>query len=135
MRTKPRSHPSGGGALGHAAVPLPPRLGQTLHFVRRLFLLFPTLLFPSRLLLRAAAVEAGQYGRVKHFLQVLLGQGGALHIGQRSHLCRARLRVCRLHGSLPVLSQVNENLNGGQVHGQLSRASWLSERSCVILQF
>lgn len=114
MGNKPREGPAGSGSvLGHAAVPLPPRLGQTLHFVWRLSLLFPTFLFPSRVLVRAAVVEAGQYGRVKHFLQVLLGQGGALHIGYSSHLYCTLLRLCRLHGSLPELCQVNQNLNGG----------------------
>lgn len=60
----------------------------------------------------AAVLQAGQYGRVKHFFQILLGQRRALHVGHSSNLHRAVPGICWVHRSLPVLSQVNENLKG-----------------------
>lgn len=97
-------------ALSYAAVPFPPRLGQSLHLVRRLPLLFPSLLLPSRVLVGAAVLQAGQDRRVEHLLQVLLGQRGALHVGHSSDLHGTVLGICRVHRALPVLRQVDENL-------------------------
>lgn len=100
-------------ALGHTAVPFPPGLGQTLHLVRCLPLLFSSFLFPSRVLMGAVVLQAGQYRRVKHFLQIFLGQGRALHVGHGSDLHGTVPGVCWVHWSLPVLSQVNEDLTRG----------------------
>lgn len=60
----------------------------------------------------AAVLKAGQYGRVKHFFQVLLGQWRALHVSHSSNLCGTVPRICGVHGSLPVLSQVDKDLQG-----------------------
>lgn len=99
-------------ALGNTAVSFPPRLGQTLHLVWSLPLLFPSFLFASRVLMGAVVVKAGQDGRVKHFFQIFLGQGRALHVGHRVDLCGAVLCIRRVHRSLTILRQVNENLKG-----------------------
>ena len=106
---RPKSDPR--SALGHTAVPFPPWLGQTLHLVRRLPLLFLSFLFPSRELLGAVVLQTGQYGCVKHFFKVLLGQRGALHVGHRSDLHGTVPGVRWLDGPLPIPRQVDENLN------------------------
>lgn len=105
--TDPRS------ALRHTAVPSPPRLGQTGHLVGFLALLFPALVFPSGVLVGAVVLQAGQDGRVKHLFEILLGEGGTFHVGQGSDLCRALAGVCRVHGPLVVLRQVDQNLREG----------------------
>jgi len=63
----------------------------------------------------AVVLQAGQYGRVEHFFQVLLGQGRALHVGHGSDLHRTVTGICWVHGSLPVLSQVDEDLKRAHV--------------------
>lgn len=107
LKTQTRS------ALGHTAVPFPPWFRQTRHLVRCLPLFFPSFFFSSQVLMGAVVLQAGQYGCVKHFLEILLGQRGALHVGHSSNLHRTALGVQWFYGLLPVLIQVNENLKPG----------------------
>lgn len=51
----------------------------------------------------AVVLQAGQYGRVKHFFKIFLGQRGALHVGHSSNLHRTALGVHWVYGLLPVL--------------------------------
>ena len=74
-------------------------------------MLLLSFLFPSQVLLGAVVLQAGQYGCVKHFLKIFLGQRGALHVGHSSNLHRTVPGVRWYHRLLPILSQVNENLN------------------------
>lgn len=97
-------------SLGHATVSPPPRLRQTLHPVGWLPLLLARLVLPSAPLVGAVVVQTGQYGGVKHLLEVLLGQRGALHVGHGADVHRTAPGGRRVHGLLPVLIQVDENL-------------------------
>lgn len=63
------------------------------------------------MLMGAVILQAGQYGRVKHFLQIFLGEGRALDVSHGTNLHCTILGVHWVHWSLPVLSQVNENLD------------------------
>jgi len=108
--TDSRDQPITDLPLSHAAVPFPPRLWYALHLVWCLPLLFSPFLFPSRLLTGAAVLQASQYGCVKHFLEIFLGQRGALHVGHGSNLHRTVPGVPRVHRTLSVFSQVDEDL-------------------------
>lgn len=78
----------------------------------------------------AVVLQGGQYGCVKHFFKILLGQRGALHVGHSSDLHRTALGIHPVYGVLPVLIQVDENLQSG---GNTMLYAALSEEQVFVI--